>query len=95
MNALGGKLGHGARYRMDRWVSDGLPVYVTVLAPQGPHALVMNEQHAANKPIAVVVRLVKLPDEKWKGFLTFEKRPVPRPWCFVVESILTAVSTGT
>jgi hypothetical protein len=71
---LGGKYGEGARYRIGREVVRGLPVYVTVFVPHGAHAVHLNECNRADKPVSLVVRV-------------FVKPPVPRPWCFVVESI--------
>lgn len=96
MKALGGKYGEGGRYRIGRDVVKGLPVYVTVFAPQGPHALHLNECNRSDKPVSLVVRVfVKTPEEYWKGFFIFEKRPTPRPWCFVVEAILPPVEPST
>lgn len=88
MKVLGGNYGEGARYRIGREVVRGLPVYVTVFVPHGAHAVHLKECNRADKLVSLVVRVfVKPPDEYWKGFFIFEKRPVPRSWCFVVESI--------
>jgi hypothetical protein len=77
-------------------VVKGLPVYVTVFAPQGAHALYLNDRNRSDRPVSIVVRVfVKTPEEYWKGFFIFEKRPLPRPWCFVVEGISRPVETGT
>lgn len=96
MRALGGEYGEGARYRIGREIVKGLPVYVTVFAPQGAHAVYLNECNRSDKPIMLVVRVfVKPPDEYWKGFLIFEKKPIFRPWCFVVEAILPPAPTDT
>jgi hypothetical protein len=95
MRVLGGKYGEGARYRIGREVVRGLPVYVTVFVPQGAHAVHLNECNRADKRVSLVVRVfVKTPDDFWKGFFIFEKKPVPRPWCFVVESIAKQALTA-
>jgi hypothetical protein len=97
---LGGRYGNGARYRIGREVIKALPVYVTVFAPEAAHAVYLNECHRADRRVSVVVRVVVNttghPDKPdWKGFFIFEKKPVPRPWCFVVEAILPPVPTRT
>lgn len=94
--ALGARYGDGARYRVGREVVKGLPVYVTVFAPQAAHAVYLNECNRSHRPVSLIVRIfVRPPDEYLKGFLIFEKNSIFRPWCFVVEEILPSVSTST
>lgn len=87
--AFGGRFGEGTRFRICREVRRGLSVYVTVFAPKLVDATALLECVRAARPVKLVVRVfVKPPDEIWKGFFIFEKRPTPYPWCFVVDAIL-------
>jgi hypothetical protein len=93
---LGAPVGEGARFRFDRQVVKGLPVYVTVMTTTLDHTRYLVEAHKSEKTVAVIVRVVaKPPAEEWKGFLIFEKRPVFRPWTFVVEGIATDGAADT
>jgi hypothetical protein len=93
---LGGKYGASARYRIGREVDEGLPVYVTVFAPEAPHVLQLNECNRADQPVSLLVRVMVKPAEgDWEGFLIFEKSPKYRPWCFVAEQVLALAATGT
>lgn len=96
VDVLGGKYGTGVRYRIGREVIEGLPVYVTVFAPEAPHALHLNECSRADQSVSLLVRVMVKPAEgDWQGFLIFEKSPKFRPWCFVAEEVLPLAPTGT
>jgi hypothetical protein len=85
---LNAKLGEGATFRIDREVVKGLPVYVTVFTRIAEHTRYLMEHHKSKKPVTVIVRIfAKEPDENWKGFFIFEKKPKPRPWIFLVDEI--------
>jgi hypothetical protein len=87
---LDAKIGEGARFRIDREVVKGLPVYVTVMTRRLDHTRHLLEAHKQEKIVTVIVRVVVKPAEgEWKGFIIFEKKPVWRPWVFVVEEVVT------
>lgn len=95
MEVFGGKFGEGTLFRIDREVREGLPVYVSVFAPNAAHVTSLRECIRGNNRVSMVVRVyIKDPDESWKGFFIFEKDHKPRPWCFVVDEIRTAAGTG-
>lgn len=87
--AFAGSAGEGTRFRIGREVRQGLPVYVTVFAPNMAHAQHLNQCIRARRRVALVVRVfVKRAIDDWLGFFIFEKTPKPRAWCFVIEAIL-------
>jgi hypothetical protein len=93
---LGCKYGASARYRIGREVVEGLPVYVTVFAPEASQVLHLNECSRSDQRVSLLVRVMVKPAEgDWEGFLIFEKSPKYRPWCFVVEQVLPSTSTST
>lgn len=87
---LDAKLGEGASFRIDREIVKGLPVYVSVFTRSAAHTRHIMDCHKGEKNVTVVVRIfVKPPENDWKGFLIFEKKPKPRPWIYLVEEIVT------
>jgi transcriptional regulator with XRE-family HTH domain len=88
---LGVEVGAGARFRMTGKVAKGVPFYATVFTRDLEHTRQLLERGDDRKKVTVIVRVVVKPPEKdWKGFFIFEKRPVPRPFAFVVEQIVSA-----
>lgn len=86
---LGARVGHGSRFLVARNVARGVPFYATVFTRALAHTRRLLEAGEGRARVAVVVRVVVAPpDNDWKGFFVFEKRPRPHPWAFVVDDVL-------
>ena len=88
---LGVKVGQGARYLLARNVARGVPFYATVFTRDLAHTRQLIDLAEDKSRATVLARVVvKEPNDDWKGFFIFEKRPKPHPFAFVVDDVISA-----
>lgn len=88
-------VGAGARFRIERYVADGLPVRVAVMTRIADHTRRLMDAHKSGRSVQLAARVVvKSPEGTFIGFVGFGKNPTPKPWIFVVDEIAAPIATA-
>ena len=86
---LGADPDDGAVFRLHRWVTKGLPLYMTVFATSAAVRDHLMDRYELPEQVTLVVRVVfNPPKAPWRGFFFFEKPPKARKFALVVCEIV-------